>query len=112
MAAMEDIAAVPVHPDLARVYVEGWQSWSPAGLFPAGEPPPPVTNPDSLVIDCQDRRSPPAGVFQGSGLLAVDPGSGAAPVVFGAADGARSVPVIQAVLRCRSGPNSATCRGS
>jgi alpha-galactosidase len=96
---MEDIAAVPVHPDLARVYVEGWQSWSPAGLFPVGEPPSPVTNPDSLVIDCQDRRSPPAGVFQGSGLLAVDPGSGAAPVVFGAADGARSVPVIRAVLR-------------
>jgi len=84
---VEDIAAVPVDPDLARVYVEGWQSWSPAGLFPVGAPPPPVTSPDSLVIDCQDRRSPPAGVFQGSGLLAVDPGGGAAPVVFGAVDG-------------------------
>ena len=96
---MEDIAAVPVHPALARVYVEGWQSWSPAGLFPVGEPPPRVTNPDSLVIDCQYRRSAPAGVFQGSGLLAVDPGDGAAAVVFGAVDAASRVPVIQAVLR-------------
>ena len=33
---------------------------------------------DSLVIDCQYRRSAPAGVFQGSGLLAVDPGDGPA----------------------------------
>jgi len=56
---VEDIAAVPVNPDLARVYVEGWQSWSPAGLFPVGAPPPPVADPDSLVIDCQDRRSAP-----------------------------------------------------
>jgi alpha-galactosidase len=96
---VEDIAAVPVDPDLARVYVEGWQSWSPSGLFPVGEPPPPVTNPDSLVIDCQYRRPAPPGVFQGSGLLAVDPGGGAAPVVFGAVDGSCRVPVIQAVLR-------------
>ena len=95
---MEDIAAVPVIPDLARVYVEGWQSWSPAGLFPVGAPPPPVADPDSLVIDCQDRRSPPEGVFQGSGLLAVDRGDGRAPVVFGAVDGSSRVPVIQAVL--------------
>jgi alpha-galactosidase len=96
---MNEIGCVPVRPDLARVYVEGWQSWSPAGLFPVGAPPPPVTNPESLVIDCQYGRSAPEGVFQGSGLLAVDPGEGAATVVFGAADAASRVPVIQAVLR-------------
>ncbi len=81
------------------MYVEGWQSWSAAGLFPVGAPPPPVADPESLVIDCQDRRSPPEGVFQGAGLLAVEPGDGRAPVVFGAVDGASRVPVIQAVLR-------------
>jgi alpha-galactosidase len=96
---MNEIGCIPVRPDLARVYVEGWQSWSPAGLFPASAPPPPVTNPESLVIDCQYGRSARKGVFQGSGLLAVDPGDGGPPVVFGAVDAASRVPVIQAVLR-------------
>lgn len=96
---MEEIAAVPVHPDLARVYIEGWQSWSAAGLFPVGAPPPAVTDTDSRVVDCQYQRSPPEGVFQGSGLLAVDPGDGGAPVVFGAADVSSRVPVIRAVPR-------------
>ena len=96
---MEEIAAVPVHPQLAQVYVEGWQSWSATGLFPVSAPPPAVTHPESLVIDCQYRRSAPGGVFQGAGLLAVEPGDGGAPVVFGAVDVTNRVPVIQAVLR-------------
>ncbi len=37
---MEEIAAVSVHPLLARVYAEGWQSWSPTGLYPVSAPPP------------------------------------------------------------------------
>jgi alpha-galactosidase len=96
---VEEIAAVPVRPGLAQVYVEGWQSWSAAGLFPVGAPPPVVTNADSLVIDCQYRRSAPQGMFQGSGLLAVEPGDGGPPVVFGAVDVSTRVPVIRAVLR-------------
>jgi alpha-galactosidase len=50
------------------------------------------------VIDCQYGRSAPEGVFQGAGLLAVDPGDGAAPVVFGATDVASRVPIIRAAL--------------
>lgn len=96
---MEEIAAIAVHPVLARVYVEGWQSWSVTGVFPVGAPPLVEADPDSLAIHCQYRRPVPAGVFQGAGLLAVDPGDGAAPLVFGAVDGASRVPVIQAVLR-------------
>jgi alpha-galactosidase len=96
---VEEIAAVPVRPGLARVYAEGWQSWSPVGLFPVSEPPPAVTDTDSLVIGCQYRRSAPEGVFQGSGLLAVEPGDGGPPVVFGAVDVSSRVPVIRAVLR-------------
>ncbi len=88
---------MPLRRDLARVYVEGWQSWSPAGVFPVDAPLPPVTNSESLVIDCQYGRSAPAGVFQAAGLLAVDPGDGGA-VVFGAADVESRVPVIQAAL--------------
>lgn len=95
---MEEIAAVAVHPVLARVYAEGWQSWSATGVFPVGEPPVVAADAESLAIACQYRRPVPAGVFQGAGLLAVDPGDGAAPVVFGAVDVASRVPVIQAAL--------------
>jgi alpha-galactosidase len=95
---VEEIASVSVHPQRARVYPEGWQSWSPAGLFPVGAPPAPAGG-ESAVIDCQYRQAAPEGVFQGSGLLAVDPGNGEVPVVFGAADASSRVPVIQAVLR-------------
>lgn len=98
---MEEIAAIPVHPALGQVYVEGWQSWSATGLFPVAAPPPVVTRPESLVVDCQYRRSAPEGVFQGAGLLVVEPGTGAPSMVFGAADVASRVPVIQAVLRGR-----------
>jgi alpha-galactosidase len=97
---MEQVATVPLDPARARVYAEGWQSWSVTGVFSVTDPPPPVTWPDSLAIDCQYRRSAPEGVFQGSGVLAVDPGDGAPVTVFGAPAGRPDgIPVIQAVLR-------------
>jgi alpha-galactosidase len=96
---MEEIAAVAVHPVLARVYAEGWQSWSPAGLRAASAPPPPVTSAQELTETCQYQRAAPEGTHQGAGLLAVDPGDGAPPVVFGAYSVAERVPVVQAVLR-------------
>jgi alpha-galactosidase len=97
---MEQVATVPLDPARARVYAEGWQSWSVTGVFSVTDPPPPVTWPDSLAIDCQYRRSAPEGAFQGSGVLAVDPGDGAPVTVFGAPAGRPDgIPVIQAELR-------------
>ncbi len=96
---MEQIDAVPVHPAFGLVYAEGWQSWSGTGFFGAGAPPPVVTGADPVAMHCQYRRPAPARVFEGAGLLAVDPGDGGAPVVFGAASVAERVPVIQAVPR-------------
>jgi hypothetical protein len=58
-----EVATVPLDPARARVYAEGWQSWSVTGVFPVTDPPPSVTWPDSLAIDCQYRRSAPDGVF-------------------------------------------------
>ena len=78
------IATIPLDPDLATVYAEGWQSWSVAGVLPVSQPPHRVTAPDSLVIDCQYAAVPALGVHQGSGLLAVDPGNGDPVEVFGA----------------------------
>jgi alpha-galactosidase len=98
---MTEIAAVPVDLAGAQVYAEGWQSWSRAGLLPVTTPPLAVTSPESLAIDCQYGQATPAGVFQGAGLLAVDPAPGSPVVVFGAAEANSRVPVIQAVLRGR-----------
>lgn len=98
---MNEIAAVRLDPARARVYAEGWQSWSQTGPLPATTPPPPVTSPESLAIDCQYGRAAPAGTFQGSGLLAVDPGDGRPVTVFGAVDRGSRVPVIRAVLHGR-----------
>jgi len=95
---MEPVATIPVDPASALVYVEGWQSWSHTATFPVTAAPSPVTSPESLTIDCQYGQTAPAGVFRGSGLLAVDP-SGSGPVaVFGAADALRRVPLVEAVL--------------
>jgi alpha-galactosidase len=96
---VEEIDAVPVNRATGLVYAEGWQSWSGTGLFGVAESPPAVAGADGAAINCQYRRAAPAGVFEGSGLLAVDPGNGAAPVVFAAAGVTNRVPVIRAVLR-------------
>ena len=96
---MEEIAVVQADPARASVYAEGWQSWSATGIRPANDPPPPVTSPESLAIDCQYRRPAPEGVFEGAGVLAVDPGDGGPVSVFGAFPTESRVPVIHAVLR-------------
>jgi alpha-galactosidase len=84
---------------MGLVYAEGWQSWSGTGLFGVTEPPAAEAGTDFAAINCQYRRAAPAGVFEGAGLLAIDPGEGAAPVVFAAAGVTSRVPVIQAALR-------------
>jgi alpha-galactosidase len=96
---MTQIAAARVDPARARVYAEGWQSWSQTGSFPATTAPPPVTSPESLAIDCQRGQAAPAGVFQGSGLLVIDPADGGPVTVFGARQTNSRVPLIQARLR-------------
>lgn len=97
-AAQREIARVRVDPARAVVYGEGWQSWSVVSPLPVTTAPFQVTVPQSLVIDCQYGENGPAGVHQGSGLLAIDPGNGAPVEVFGALSAARAVPVIQARL--------------
>jgi alpha-galactosidase len=90
---MTQIAAVRIDPARARVYAEGWQSWSQTGSFPATTAPLPVTSPESLAIDCQYGQASPAGVFQGSGLLAVDAADGGPVTVFGAREASSRVSV-------------------
>jgi len=67
----EPIAEVLVDPSSARVYEEGWQSWSPAGLYPAAATSP--RPPDRLghVMGWRAEKVLPDHGFQGEGLLAV-----------------------------------------
>jgi alpha-galactosidase len=95
---MTQIGAVRIDPARARVYAEGWQSWSQTRSFPATAAPLPVTSPESLAIDCQYGQAAQAGMFQGSGLLAVDPAGRGPVTVFGAREASSRVPVIQARL--------------
>lgn len=97
--AQQEIATVVVDPARARVYTEGWQSWSVTDFWPVAARPSRVTSPESLAIDCQYGRAAPDGVFRGSGLLAVDPGTGAPVEVFGNPDSGPQIQLIQAALR-------------
>lgn len=89
--ATEDIAALAVDPARARIYAEGWQSWSFTATLPLTETPYRVTLPNSLVVDCHYGSAPDVGVFRGEGLLAIDPGDGGPIHVFGAASPASGV---------------------
>ena len=90
---------MPVAPAEAVIYGEGWQSWSVTAAQPATTVPCRDTRRNSLAIDCQYGRAAPGGVHQGSGLLAIDPGTGGPVEVFGAVSALQSVPVIQAAMQ-------------
>jgi alpha-galactosidase len=78
------------------VYEHGWQSWSPAGAYPATSTSPRHTSPVRLTMGYRpDRPAPDAG-FQGEGLLAYDPGDGGPVRLWAAPDPDREVPSIRA----------------
>lgn len=90
------IAEVPCVPAQARVFEQGWQSWSPTGTY-AGDDTSPRPSSAQVAASCfrVDRPQPESG-FQGEGLVVVDPGDGG-PVRSWAApdDGVSDVPSIR-----------------
>src|SRR6476619_3529082 len=89
---------VPVDPFTGRVYVEGWQSWSPAcwysvratGHVPAEE--------WQHLMRFRPGVPVASTGFQGEGLLAVDPGNGE-PARLYATTALTDVPTLHAGLR-------------
>jgi len=67
----EPIAELPVDPATARVYAEGWQSWSPAGVLPASASSPPAADARSQTMGRRPGKPVAPGCLQGEGLLAV-----------------------------------------
>jgi alpha-galactosidase len=94
--AFEPVDEVAADPATARVYEEGWQSWSPVGLHPTpGTSARPGLPWQHTMRFRPGARLPETG-FQGEGLLVVDPGDGADVRLYSAPDPTDEVPSVRA----------------
>jgi alpha-galactosidase len=97
-ATLDDpIDEVPVDPARARVYAEGWQSWSPATWYPASAA---ALRPDAdwqHIMRFRPGTPIARDALQAEGLLVVDPGDGSPARCYGAGDPV-VVPTITATL--------------
>ncbi|HYN97109.1 MAG TPA: glycoside hydrolase family 36 protein [Pilimelia sp.] len=93
----DQVAALPIDAERARVFEHGWQSWSPTGTYPAAATSPRPDSADRRQGSYRPETPAPDTGFQGEGLLAVDPGDGGPVRVF-AASAPEAVPSIRATL--------------
>lgn len=89
---------IPVGPE-ARVYAEGWQSWSPTTWSSRGDEIHRPAEPWQHAMRFRPGVEVAGDAQQGEGLLVVDPGDGGAARVFGTLDARRDVPTIRASWR-------------
>ncbi|MDQ0727667.1 glycoside hydrolase family 36 protein [Microbacterium sp. W4I20] len=89
---------IPVGPD-ARVYAEGWQSWSPTTWSARGDAIHRPTEPWQHAMRFRPGTPVAEDALQGEGLLVVDPGDGGDARVFGTLDASHEVPTIRATWR-------------
>lgn len=80
----------------ARVYAEGYQSWSPTRSYRLDETPYRPSGDPARLAHYRPEASAPKEGFQGAGLLAVQPEAGAAVHVFALRSAAVQVPLIRA----------------
>lgn len=95
---MRTVDEVPVGPD-ARVYTEGWQSWSPTTWYRAGEPAHRPAEGWQHLMRFRPGTELPADGLQGEGLLVVDPGDGTPARAYGTLDPSSEVPSVRAAWR-------------
>ncbi|WP_435748380.1 glycoside hydrolase family 36 protein [Microbacterium sp. PMB16] len=89
---------IPVGPE-ARVYAEGWQSWSPTTWSARGDEIHRPVEPWQHAMRFRPGTPVAEDALQGEGLLVVDPGDGGDARVFGTLDASREVPTIRASWR-------------
>jgi alpha-galactosidase len=73
MHRFETVLELAVEPAEALVHEQGWQSWSPTATWPVTAVPPAPTAARNRVIGYRPGEAVPSGLFQGEGLLAVQP---------------------------------------
>jgi len=93
--AYREIADVLTDHGRARVYEEGWQSWSPVGVYPVSATPPRPPDARTQTMGWRPGKPPPEQGFQGEGLLAVDAPGECVRLWYGP-EPAREVPSIRA----------------
>lgn len=91
----ETVDEVAVDPAAARVYAEGWQSWSPTAAYPLGAPQPRPQQEWQRAMRFRPGVALPTSGFQGEGLLVLDPGTGAPARRYAAAPGTYLVPSVR-----------------
>lgn len=91
-----DIADVRADLSCARIYEEGWQSWSPAGIYRVTAMSPQPADSRAATMGWRAGKPAPEDGFQGEGVLAVAGPAGAR--AWYAPDPAREVPSIRARL--------------
>jgi alpha-galactosidase len=87
-----------VDPRSCRIHAEGWQSWTPTtayGLADGQWAPVRAETWTSGYGGSRPRPPRDLGVFQGDGLLIVDPGTGDDIVAFGGFSAEREIPVLR-----------------
>lgn len=89
------VGEVQVGPD-ARVYAEGWQSWSPTTWYRTDEPLHRPAETWEHLMRFRPGVDVTARGWQGEGLLVVDPGTGAPVHCFTATAPAEQVPTVRA----------------
>src|SRR5260221_1499411 len=72
------VGELPAGSAPARVYAEGWQSWSPMRLYRAGETTPPAHDESFQLTGLRPGRPVSEGVIQAEGVLVVAPDDGPA----------------------------------
>ncbi|HYI50719.1 MAG TPA: glycoside hydrolase family 36 protein [Microbacterium sp.] len=95
---MIPVDEVPAGPD-ARVYAEGWQSWSPTTWYRRDDDPHRPAEGWQHLMRFRPGRTLPEEGIQAEGLLVVDPGNGEAARTYGTLDAAYDVPSIRATWR-------------
>ena len=73
---LDVVDEVPVDPASARIYAEGWQSWSPANWYPAGATGQRPSEEWQHTMRFRPGTPIAPEGLQGEGLLAIDPGDG------------------------------------
>jgi alpha-galactosidase len=77
----------------ARVYAEGWQTWSPVGVLNLGEESARAANARDQKVMLRPGRPAPTGTIQAEGVLVVEPPGGPAIAWF-APEPAHEVPTL------------------
>ena len=93
----EVVDEVPVDPATARVYAEGWQSWSPATWYPVTATGLRPQEEWQHLMTFRPGTPVAEHGLQGEGLLVIDPGTGEPARRYGTTD-LTSVPTLHAAL--------------